>query len=69
MHIVKQDNNQKTKTATYRKQPVYDVQFDKDNIMKHLQDFVYSNNAEMNRLKNMRLEEYTIGIDEFFNKN
>ena len=69
MHIVKQDNNQKTKTATYRKQPVYDVQFDKDNIMEHLQDFVYSNNAEMNRLKNMRLEEYTIGIDEFFNKN
>ena len=67
--IVKQDINQKTKSASYRKQLVYDVQFDKDNIMEHLQDFVYSNNAEMNRLKNMRLEEYTIGIDEFFNKN
>lgn len=60
--------NKNGKERTYNGAPVYDVIFDDEQMMRQLPAFVKANDEEMERLRNMGVEEKTVGLDDFFEK-
>lgn len=59
----------KGKPKMYGGEPVYRATFDEDSIRKALPAFVESNNKEMLRLKNIGVEEETVGVKLFFGED
>ena len=58
--------NDKGEPKLYRGEPIYHATFDVDCIKAAMENFVRANNEEMLRLKNIGVEESTVGVKAFF---